>query len=90
MADMNAGRGTLQNAMNVRRRDGQRIGQVVNEWGYYRNGDFVIVQGQDNGTCTVEMPMSAESIAENKAKGSLIETFLTIINVPSTRVKIVL
>lgn len=36
MADMNAGRGTLQNAMNIRRREGQRIGQVVTEWGYYR------------------------------------------------------
>lgn len=91
-AAMTEARGTLANALAIGRRAEQQIGQVVGEiTAGYKIGDFVIVRIYENqNTCTVEMPMSPGMIAREVARGSLLNTWLTIVGVPVDRVRIVL
>ena len=91
-AAMTEARGTLANALAIGRRPEQQIGQVVGEiTAGYKIGDFVIVRIYENEkTCTVEMPMSPGMIAREVARGSLLNTWLTIVGVPVDRIRIVL
>lgn len=89
---MDEERGTLQAALNVRRRPGDCIAIVVGEiTAGYKIGDFVIVRPyRDRDACTVEMPMGPKMIEAEQKKGSLLQCWLTIIGVPTDRVRIVL
>lgn len=83
-----ASRGSLESAINARRKEA--IGEVLIEWGGYSVGDFVFVERTKGDGWTVSMPMTQPEIEEQKAKGSALRDWLTVMCVPYKMVRMVL
>ena len=69
----------------------ERIGRIVEawRWGPYKTGDYVFVwdYGADY---TTSLPMTPEQIEGEKAKGSGLRDWLTVMSVPKRYVEIVI
>lgn len=74
-------RGSLANAIAIRP-PGWNIGRVKSPFSSYDAGHFVLVEVQQNGQLTVEMPMTPNELSIQRSTGSLVKTRNTVINVP--------
>lgn len=67
-----------------------KIGIMIEDAGHinqYPKNSIVIFRTSDDGTVTLEMPLTLDEIKENRKKGSFISTYGTLICVPKNYVK---
>lgn len=82
-------RGSLACALNARK--SECIGVVVESFDYYKLGDFVFIDEDNDGTTwTVSKPMTQKELDEQRVSRSLLRDIGTIMFVPKKYVKRVL